>query len=666
MDFPSLQKQLEHEAAHLIAAQEQSQHSRQKLVNLTMKFCTSASPDVKKAVSSILKCFQAEVDSLTTRSKFTEDAFFSIYKKLMDMPDPTLALNEVNVLLKKSQHCQDLELENRKLRETVDEMRSEVALNKKNEQRVKKLQIEINQLNEGSSGKITEAILRKQKELAEQFENREGDMTTAMLAANKKAKEAELKMATMQQALEATHSELFELKMRTDESKAGKQDELSILLAELETSNERIMQLEREVGSSEPPESQLQISQEAETIRLQARVDDLDSELNKKSNELANLSGMLSALQEESKNKESEHGALLRRLEEEVYAANQASAVLTEELSKMSDYDDLRKQLTILRAIEFPEASDVQVETLDTYEQPLEVLLRHKNVDLQNKLARLSSEKEQLAIDLVGMKEKDNELSDKVEQQKLLISKLEDDLNQASSWVCSDPSQQHPGSPPPLSLVPWDGRQEAQLLASAIEGPNTQPSSTMVDATSTSLLAIVQSQRDRFRAQTRDMENSVLSTRQQMIAIQSELESVREDNVKLYEKIKFLQNYNQHQRTVPKPVPSTSSSVHISVDMPEKEPSMAKYSTAYEAQLNPFEQFGLHERMRHYRNLQPYEKLLLKLGHLITQSRRGRFAACMYALALHLLVFLVLYKLALSSDNICRNKFADHMEKFHH
>jgi hypothetical protein len=43
---------------------------------------------------------QEEIDSLTKRSKFAEEAFLAMYRKLFDVPDPVHALQTVLVSLK--------------------------------------------------------------------------------------------------------------------------------------------------------------------------------------------------------------------------------------------------------------------------------------------------------------------------------------------------------------------------------------------------------------------------------------------------------------------------------------------------------------------------------------------------------------------------------------
>lgn len=107
-----------------------------------------------------------------------------------------------------------------------------------------------------------------------------------------------------------------------------------------------------------------------------------------------------------------------------------------------------------------------------------------------------------------------------------------------------------------------------------------------------------------------------------MVSLQREVESVRADNVKLYEKIRFLHSYgspviqnrqnnlsNQHSSSSV----TTSSSPSPCQNHESNDATIIKYSHVYEAQLNPFNQFSRYEKQRVYKKLQPYEKLMLHL-----------------------------------------------------
>ena len=49
--------------------------------------------------NSLLKGYQEEVDNITKRAKFGENAFLNIYQKLYEAPDPFPALASIAVIL---------------------------------------------------------------------------------------------------------------------------------------------------------------------------------------------------------------------------------------------------------------------------------------------------------------------------------------------------------------------------------------------------------------------------------------------------------------------------------------------------------------------------------------------------------------------------------------
>lgn len=57
-----------------------------------------ASPEEKLSLfNTLLKGYQEEVDNLTKRAKYGENAFLNIYQKLYEAPDPYPALESVSV-----------------------------------------------------------------------------------------------------------------------------------------------------------------------------------------------------------------------------------------------------------------------------------------------------------------------------------------------------------------------------------------------------------------------------------------------------------------------------------------------------------------------------------------------------------------------------------------
>uniref|UniRef100_T1IJV6 CASP C-terminal domain-containing protein n=1 Tax=Strigamia maritima TaxID=126957 RepID=T1IJV6_STRMM len=151
-----------------------------------------------------------------------------------------------------------------------------------------------------------------------------------------------------------------------------------------------------------------------------------------------------------------------------------------------------------------------------------------------------------------------------------------------------------------------------------------------------SLLPIISSQRERFRQRNQDLEAANLQLLQQRHLAESEVERLRNDNIKLSSDV--VENF---------------------------------YSSQYEQQLNPFATFSRQEHHRRYLDLGPVERITLRMGKWILSNRVLRAAAFLYGLLLHGLVFLVLFKLAQTetckrdASWDCAAKFAEHMESVH-
>nr|XP_039257953.1 protein CASP-like [Styela clava] len=237
------------------------------------------------------------------------------------------------------------------------------------------------------------------------------------------------------------------------------------------------------------------------------------------------------------------------------------------------------------------------------------------------------------------------ESAQKLEQQQQLIRQLEQDLivMQGSSSTTYRPGPD--GAPNTVSDM------SSELVAGAVK----QSTGVVADTSSgtDSLLAIVTSQRERFRVRNQELEAENYMLQQNYNRQQNELDGMRTDNVKLYEKIKFLQSY-----------PSTK--VQVQDDVTSK-----RYSTQYEEHLDPFTSFNKREKQRKYMNLGPHDKLTLNLGKFILSSKMARTVFFFYMLIVHTLLYIILYKYAYTEDcmrhiaELCYEKFGQPMVPNH-
>ena len=193
-----------------------------------------------------------------------------------------------------------------------------------------------------------------------------------------------------------------------------------------------------------------------------------------------------------------------------------------------------------------------------------------------------------------------------------------------------------------------DGRSSADILVDALDLNNasdqnqlmksSSPATLETESESTkALLPIVQAQRERFRQRNAELEESQTKHLQHISILQTEVDGMRADNVKLYEKIKFLQGFQGASGgTRPRNGGGASSGSDVE----------SRYKNTYEQKLDPFSTFGHQERQRRYGQLNVFEKIILSFVQFMMSNKFARLFVFAYSVLLHILVFTVLMKMA--------------------
>ncbi|XP_073283252.1 protein CASP-like [Primulina huaijiensis] len=88
---------LDEQGLRIAENQENSQKNRRKLAESTRVFKKASDEEKLGLFSALLKGYQEEVDNLTKRAKFGENAFLNIYQKLYEAPDPYPLLTSIAV-----------------------------------------------------------------------------------------------------------------------------------------------------------------------------------------------------------------------------------------------------------------------------------------------------------------------------------------------------------------------------------------------------------------------------------------------------------------------------------------------------------------------------------------------------------------------------------------
>ncbi|TQD70692.1 hypothetical protein C1H46_043771 [Malus baccata] len=316
----------------------------------------------------------------------------------------------------------------------------------------------------------------------------------------------------MQKLHELAQSQLFELRAQSDEERATKQSEVNLLMDEVEQAQTRLFSLEREKGFLR---SKLQTAND-DTESKKSDVDStsvLENSLIAKEKIIAELNMELHNIERTLSNEREEHLNEIKRL----------NALLIE---KAVGYNSI-------------EAEDWEVATSGEEMSKMESLLLDKNRKMEHELTQLKVKLSEKASLLEKADGKISELTVKVNEQQKLIQKLEDDILKVSidySWC--------------LAMVP---RIKKRILFGdwdLSEARSTEPSENAdqkhgsLDQDQSSMLKVICNQRDRFRTRMRETEEEIRHLKEKIGALTVELEKTKADNVKLYGKIRYVQDYS--------------------------------------------------------------------------------------------------------------------------
>ncbi|KAM9725582.1 protein CASP isoform 12-T12 [Dama dama] len=647
-DLQQLQRELDATATVLANRQDESEQSRKRLIEQSREFKKNTPEDLRKQVAPLLKSFQGEIDALSKRSKEAEAAFLNVYKRLIDVPDPVPALDLGQQLQLKVQRLHDIETENQKLRETLEEYNKEFAEVKNQEVTIKALKEKIREYEQTLKNQAETIALEKEQKLQNDFAEKERKLQETQMSTTSKLEEAEHKVQTLQTALEKTQTELFDLKTKYDEEITAKADEIEMIMTDLERANQRA-----EVAQREAETLREQLSSANHSLQLASQIQkapdvaievltrsSLEAELAAKEREIAQLVEDVQRLQANLSKLRENSASQISQLEQQLSAKNSTLKQLEEKLKGQADYEEVKKELNILKSMEFAPAEGAGTQDAS---RPLEVLLLEKTRSLQSENAALRISNSDLSGRCAEMQVHVTELTATAAEQRELIARLEQDLSTIQSIQRPDAEG---AAELGLEKIPEPIKEATALFY----GP-LAPASSLPEGQVDSLLSIISSQRERFRARNQELEAENRLAQHTIQALQTELDSLRADNIKLFEKIKFLQSY-----------PGRGGG---------SDDTELRYSTQYEERLDPFSSFSKRERQRKYLSLSPWDKATLSMGRLVLSNKMARTIGFFYTLFLHLLVFLVLYKLAWSESmerdcaTFCAKKFADHLHKFH-
>ncbi|GAA5864142.1 hypothetical protein JCM1840_000714 [Sporobolomyces johnsonii] len=645
VNLHELQRTLDAQGLEIVENQKENLVGRKKLAEQTREFKKVPDEEKGPVFKTLLKAYQTEIDNLTRRGKVAESAFLSVYKLLAEAPDPYPLLDAAVDQTAKASEARVLESELARQKDEIASLKQQLVESQSIEKERKKLADKVEKLEGKMEDMIQEKVSAKEAELhatyderLRNYDEREKDLQRQVTVARSQLRE-------LRTTADTSQARLLDNSQRQDQETIARLAEADLITQDLERANSRVAEVERRNEKLRAEIEAVRSGSESATrvAVLESQVSDLEAEASR-------LMRSLDSQKELFETERAEISKKLEALERDQNVKDKEIEGLREKTKQFADYDELRRELEIMKYVEFAgmNLDDVPGESGDSVAdlvrlpdpnadkanqqrgKPLENLLMAKNRKLQDELTALRVAHDELALAHQSIGADFDGLQSRFEEQRALNDRLENDLlriNESRNGVS------------PVAAGREDPLAGLQLGKKDSTAPTPAPFQSSAE---TSILPIITSQRDRFRQRNAELEEELRRQFNTISELRAEIKTLQTDNLKLYEKVRYLQSYRDEGFA------ARQQAGFSNIVRGDEE--LGKYQNKYEESMNPFEAFRGRERGRAIHMLNPLEKVLLSLSTVVLSNRITRNLFVLYALALHFIVLSTLYSYTLTSD----------------
>ncbi|EFP84358.2 uncharacterized protein PGTG_10078 [Puccinia graminis f. sp. tritici CRL 75-36-700-3] len=679
INLSTLQKSLDTSGLEIVENQKDSLMGRKKLAEQTRgNFPTDFKkmPDQEKVggFKGLLKAYQAEIDALTKRSKTSESAFLNIYKLLAEAPDPYPLLEAAVDQTVRASEAKLLESELTRANDQIKSLKSQLKEAEKVEKESQKQTEKLEKLESKLEEMVKLQVSNKEAELDAvygerimNFQQREKDLTKQLDLTKKQ-------LADLRTSNESNQAKMLDDSSRREFETVSRRAEIELVEVDLERSQRRIEEVERRNEK---------LRAEIEAVRsgseAQERIQTLESQITELQNETTRLLSTLETqkntigeYQEQRSKIETEYTRQIKKLEQEI-------STLKEKVSQFSDYDEIKRELEIIKYVEFASLNPEDEENAaikmpnpnadkanKQKTKSLETLLMSKNRKLQDDLTTLRVMHDDLLVSSRMNTIENEKLKSELERLKTLNENLENDLSRMQASSTQGPAASN------LEALVGKNSTSDRLSSNKMGNGSSKEDPGLENSPSgkplpnsrhqphritsdTSILPIITSQRDRFRQRNSELEEELRKQFETISMTRNEMKSLQNDNLKLYEKVRYLQSYRDNLGSTTLNDQSSrfnrfNSSIPSTVSRKDEE--LSKYRGIYEEHMNPFERFRGRERMGALQALNPLDKLVLHTANFVLGNRLTRNLFLIYVLMLHGLLFFTYGESAWRSDDL--------------
>lgn len=617
---------------------------------------------------TLLKSYQSFIDLLTNQGKTSSSSFLQLYSSLSEAPDPYPLLEaSVDSLVLSEDTVPKLTSERDQLQKSVDRLtrQQEETEKRLQEERAARKKLEENQESRAKEIEASwEAVLTektnnwaaKEKTLEEKVENQ--DRLIKELKASYEVSQRLGEGENQGDDSEGSHSGATAAEL---ELVSADLEKTSLRLADVEARNEQMrLELAQAASHASGP---ISVEDDPDYLRLQSE-----------------NSSLLRKLDAARFDKDSERHTWEAKLLQSERTASKAAVEreeLRSRLAKVADYDEIRRELEMIRSIEFAAGDDDEAgdgagagagARVDANgegakskdKNSLEQLLMARNKKLTDDLTLLRVSHRDIQGQLETLRNELSTSKGELEKSRTLSTTLENDLLRVQDEAANTfPSSAMSVAGTYTSRYPHSARRGASSPTSSIisgfdqsaVSANTMESIRAGEAVGggSGLLPMIQAQRDRFKKKNAELEEELSKLYATVKSLRQEVASLQKDNLSLYEKTRYVSTYSRGQGASTSASSfannPSSTSVYTSADTPSGL-SLDRYQNAYEARISPFAAFRGRESTRAYKRMSLPERIVFSLTRVILANRTSRNLFAGYCFALHLLLFTVLYMMS--------------------
>ncbi|KAJ2867871.1 hypothetical protein GGH94_000539 [Coemansia aciculifera] len=640
VNLASLLRELDEAGLAIVDNQKTSLQERRRLAEKTKEFRAVSDEQKPNEFKPLLKAYQNEIDALTKRMKFAETSFLQLFKSLSEAPDPEPFIAGLVEERRLGEARSSAQADAARAEARVETLVAEAAELRERARGAEALQRQLDALQAGVDAAVREQTAQREKEIKEQSEDlvkhlkdRESDLQRQLSAANRR-------LALVQSTHESQEAERAELSVSADRELIGKLAELDIVQSDLDHSNARLVEVQAQNAKLRAELSMLTGDSSSANGGVAETLAEYRRRLRELDEETARLFASLEKAEAELSHQQARYSAALGSAEREAHAKDEQLQQLRAELKRCADYDEIKRDLDVMKSVEFSawgqdnnlsDNEDAADDDNDEAES-LEKLLVRRNKALENRLTDTKNQLAERQADLLAVQEQCQALETTLAQKTILAERLEADLLQVQ------PAASKP------SISNDEGGSDAIEM-------NSLGGSSAAAAANSGLLEIVTGQRDRFRQRNIELDDELRAQGACSSELRRQVEQVKQDNLRLYEEIKYLRSYTSTMSSN-----GDSTSIAISNGGRQGQIDMdtsvgAKYKGMYEESLNPFNAFHRRETSRRVRSMSILDRLIYMFSNFVMGNRRARMAMLLYVGLLHLLVVATLYRSMLQADD---------------